>query len=310
MAFQPPTRPHTANPRVVLSSSFFPARPSSAASNRTKSSVSSTTGKGHGHAHRPSRDHEHEWEDAWDSGSDHEDLDHPGRTQSNTGTHGNGYSSVAIPIRSQSHNRQSSGSDAVAASWASGSYQHVAHRPPLAASKTFTEGTTPPPPGTATSPKIISTSVASGSRLPPGGAWEMVEPLQEEREIEMPVKVGKEAIRENVDDILKGQPLHRGRYGTQTESHQILYSCCHLCVSRLRLQRHLRRPLPTHLPSFHSCLRMRDLPHRPLALIKSPSLRYLTPPGHRRLGAQAERTVSIGNAVYGQSVDEKSSPRY
>ena len=46
---------------------------------------------------------------------------------------------------------------------------------------------------------------ASGSRLPPGGAWEIIEQVQEEKEAVIPAKVGKEAIRENVDDILKGQ---------------------------------------------------------------------------------------------------------
>lgn len=207
MAFQPPTRPHTANPRVVLNTSIFHPRPGSAASNRTTTSVSSANKKGHDR--QRSRDREHEWEDAWDSGSDHEDLDQPsGRTNGASAGNGGGRNVPApIPIRTQSHHRQDSGGSTVAASWASGSYQHVSHRPPLSASKTYTEGAPPPPPGTAihSEPMEASSTSASGSRLPPGGAWEIIEPVQEEKEVAIPAKVGKEAIRENVDDILKGQ---------------------------------------------------------------------------------------------------------
>lgn len=205
MPFQPPTRPHTANPRVVLNPSVFPARPSSAASNRTSSSLSTAAGKGTSQAQRRSKDREHEWEDAWDSGSDHEDHDQAGGAHPNKVSNGIGYGSVPIPIQSQNHQRQGSGSSVVAASWASGSYQHVSYRPPLSTSKTFTEGATPPPPGTTIYPDMSSASIPSGSRLPPGGAWELVDPVQEEQERPVPIKVGKEAIRENVDDILKGE---------------------------------------------------------------------------------------------------------
>lgn len=219
MAFQPPTRPHTANPRVVLNTSLFHPRPGSAASNRTTTSISSATHKGHDR--RKSRDREHEWEDAWDSGSDHEDLDQPsasgaGRTNGvGNQNRGNGHGPSPIPIRSQSHHRQDSGGSAVAASWASESYQHVSHRPPLSASKTYTEGAPPPPPGTAvhSEPMEPSSTSASGSRLPPGGAWEIIEPVQEEKVV-IPVKVGKEAIRENVDDILRGQ-FQVARWGSR-----------------------------------------------------------------------------------------------
>ena len=185
----------------MLNTSIFHPRPGSAASNRTTTSVSSTSKKGHDR--QKSRDREHEWEDAWDSGSDHEDLDQPsGRTN------GAGRNVPApIPIRTQSHHRQDSGGSAIAASWASGSYQHVSQRPPLSASKTYTEGAPPPPPGTAiqSEPMEADSMSASGSRLPPGGAWEIIEQVQEEKEAVIPAKVGKEAIRENVDDILKGQ---------------------------------------------------------------------------------------------------------
>lgn len=223
MAFQPPTRPHTANPRVVLNTSIFHPRPGSAASNRTTTSVSSANANTNkGHDRRKSRDREHEWEDAWDSGSDHDDLDQQpsasgnGRTNGAGNGQGRGHVPAPIPIRSQSHHRQDSGGSNIAASWASGSYQHVSHRPTLSASKTYTEGAPPPPPGTAvhSEPMEPSSTSASGSRLPPGGAWEIIEPVHEVKEVVVPVKVGKEAIRDNVDDILKGQSrLVVGEYG-------------------------------------------------------------------------------------------------
>jgi hypothetical protein len=49
------------------------------------------------------------------------------------------------------------------------------------------------------------TGEASGSRLPPGGAWELVDPVVEEQEIGLPVRAGKEAIREDANDILRGR---------------------------------------------------------------------------------------------------------
>lgn len=218
MAFQPPTRPHTANPRGVLNASIFHPRPGSAASNRTTASSSSHTTKGQGHARGRSRDREHEWEDAWDSGSDHEDLDRPLSSTSRLNGAGNGNGNhgvndpyaptgpAPIPIGggSHAHRRQDSGGSAVAASWASGSYQHVSHRPPLSTSKTFTEGAAPPPPGTGLTSEVVPERTSSGSRLPPGGAWEIVDSVNDESEMRIPIKVGKEAIRENVDDILKG----------------------------------------------------------------------------------------------------------
>jgi hypothetical protein len=189
MAFQPPTRPHSANPHITLNSSIF--RPSSAASNRTKASIPSPTRKTTGQSH--------EWEDAWDSGSDHDD-DQPSRSEV-----------APIPISNgngHGHQRQTSGSSVVAASWASGSYQHISHRPTLATSKTYTEGATPPPPGTA-SPTTMGE--ASGSKLPPGGAWELVDPVVEDAEDMPPIKAGKEAIREDANEILRGMSKHEAQ---------------------------------------------------------------------------------------------------
>lgn len=188
MPFQPPTRPHSANPHIILNSSIFP-RPSSAASNRTKSPTKR-------HLHRGS----HEWEDAWDSGSDNEDHDQP--------TPGLRNGAVPIPINGNGtgngHQRQSSNGSVVAASWASGSYQHISHRPAFNTSKTYTEGAIPPPPGTA-SLGDADQGKSSVSALPPGGAWELVDPVVEEEYSAPPPKAGKEAIREDADEILRGR---------------------------------------------------------------------------------------------------------
>jgi hypothetical protein len=97
----------------------------------------------------------------------------------------------------------------VAASWASGSYQHVSHRPSLATAKTYTEGAIPPAPGTATATGSFGNGESSGSKLPPGGAWELIDPVVEEDQVELPAKVGKEAIREDANDILRGRSRRR-----------------------------------------------------------------------------------------------------
>jgi len=96
----------------------------------------------------------------------------------------------------------------IAASWASTSYQHISapsppKRPGITTSKTYTDGAPPPAPGT-----VINGSNGLGgvARLPPGGAWEIVgtsDVREGEEEVEV-VKVGKEAVREDVEDILRG----------------------------------------------------------------------------------------------------------
>lgn len=202
MAFQPPTRPHSANPHIILNSSIFP-RPSSAASNRTKSSIPSPTKL------QSKNRRSHEWEDAWDSGSDHDD-DLPSLK-------GNGNGSVPIPINQSNngngHQREESTGSMVAASWAFGSYQHVSHRPVLNTSKTYTEGAIPPAPGTASPTTSKGFGESSGSKLPPGGAWELVDPVvDEEDEVVPPIRAGKEAIRDDVNDILRGRSLMVSEY--------------------------------------------------------------------------------------------------
>lgn len=188
MAFQPPTRPHSANPHIILNSSIFP-RPTSAASNRTKApSPTKLNSKNR---------RSHEWDDAWDSGSDHDNED------DGPGLKGIGPAPIPIRPNGNGHQRQSSTGSVVAASWASGSYQHISHRPALNTAKTYTEGATPPTPGTASPTTATGNGESSGSKLPPGGAWELVEPVVEEDEAPPP-RAGKEAIREDVDAILRG----------------------------------------------------------------------------------------------------------
>lgn len=185
---QPPTRPHSANPTSLNPSlSIFP-RPSSRPSVPRGASMSSF---GHG-----SKDAE-DWEDAWDSSSDKEDGGEP--------------RGVPMPMPRGTGKGRDDG-DGIAASWTSTSYSHVAYpnssptRPVLPQSKTFTEGVAPPTPGTSAMDGALRPYDhvhTGGSRLPPGGAWEIVEPeeiIEEEPEL---VKTGKEAVRVDVENILR-----------------------------------------------------------------------------------------------------------
>jgi hypothetical protein len=79
----------------------------------------------------------------------------------------------------------------------------------LNSSKTYTEGAIPPPPGTASPTTATGNADSSGSKLPPGGAWELVDPVVEEEEMVPPARAGKEAIREDANDILRGMMLFR-----------------------------------------------------------------------------------------------------
>ncbi|KAI9635757.1 rab-GTPase-TBC domain-containing protein [Dioszegia hungarica] len=177
MPFQPPTRPHSANPLAAL-----PAAP-------TFSRAASPT-------------RETDWEDAWDSSSDKEDHDEPGT--------GNGAPSRR---RTGDDRISSSTSSGVAAStsWSSG-FQHVEPpdsssppvivRPILSSAKTCTEGASLPAPG------LVMAAKAPGAKLPPGGAWELVDGAEAEPVVAIPVeKVGAEAVREDVEDVLRADPL-------------------------------------------------------------------------------------------------------
>jgi len=264
MAFQPPTRPHSANPHIILNSSIFP-RPSSAASTNIPSPT---------RLHSKNR-RSHEWEDAWDSGSDQEDD-----------------VTAPIPINKNGHRKQESTGSVVAASWASGSYQHVSHRPALTSSKTYTEGAMPPPPGTG-SPHATGQGESMESRLPPGGAWELVDPVVEDEA--PPVRSGKEAIREDVEAILRGM----WRVGSRADG-QILCNYYRLCISRPHHQH--QRP-QTRLRSFHS---LAPRYHRRQAL---PVCRSLSRLDLQHQSLWAGKRGSTGSAVYGQRGGGKSLPK-
>lgn len=185
---QPPTRPHSANPLTLNPSlSIFP-RPSSRPTIPRGASMSSF-----GLVTKDAED----WEDAWDSSSDKEDGGEPS----------------GMPMSMPGGGRKSrDDGEGIAASWASTSYTHVTYpnssptRPALPQSKTFTEGVAPPAPGTSAINGALRShghGHAGGSRLPPGGAWEIVEPEEIIEEEQEPIKTGKEAVRVDVENILR-----------------------------------------------------------------------------------------------------------
>ena len=211
MPFQPPTRPHSANPLASLYPSIFPRSATPASSSSVHPQPRSLRGVSGSLLGRMSR--EAEWEDAWDSSSDREDnVDHDDISLSSPPRPARG---VPIPPRSSTTELNVQ----VASSWASTSFQHVsppskpAHRPVLSPSKTYAEGMPMPAPGTTvsspTSPTRPTNGVATGSKLPPGGAWEVVESTEVKPDnVVHPVQVGKEAVRDDADEILKGWSMH------------------------------------------------------------------------------------------------------
>lgn len=68
------------------------------------------------------------------------------------------------------------------------------------AAKTYTEGAAPPEPGTAVNEQGSNTK----TKLPPGGAWEMVEPGEANDTPLRKQEAGPEVVRANVHDILTG----------------------------------------------------------------------------------------------------------
>ncbi|WVR03599.1 hypothetical protein IAU60_000591 [Kwoniella sp. DSM 27419] len=203
MPFQPPTRPHSANPHMNFNPHSMFTRASSSTSvykqNPIKSSSMSSFGKT-----------TEDWDDAWDSSSDKEDET---GVEGRAGQNGKQFKSMPIPTKNGPVEDDGTGA---ASSWASASFQHVTPpspaRPALVSSKTVTEGVVPPAPGTSSSvsPDRMKHSAVngSGSRLPPGGAWEIVETTEvTQEEVVVPEKVGKEAVREDVEDVVR-DPLH------------------------------------------------------------------------------------------------------
>lgn len=180
----PPTRPHSANPGIALNPSLFPH-----SSRPTAHRVASTSSF--------SFPREAEWEDAWDSSSDKEDGP----------THPHSPKGVSIPTKAN----KTESSVNVASSWAPTSYQHVSppQRLGIVNTNTYSEGATPPAPGTTTTTGLNGNGTGSGgAKLPPGGAWEIVETAEielKDDEVAAPVKVGTEAVRQDVEEILNGK---------------------------------------------------------------------------------------------------------
>ncbi|WRT63831.1 uncharacterized protein IL334_000756 [Kwoniella shivajii] len=261
MPFQPPTRPHSANPgmnpsifpRTVSSSSVYKHIPS----HQQQQHQQNSNQHQHQHQHQIQQHKSssmtsfgktsttEDWEDAWDSSSDKEDDIKATNTNitvnTNTSEPMEISKSVPIPVKIANNNNNysqyrngntngngefsftpgsGSGSDIisgsgdkeVSASWNSTSYHHVSPpspivRPSLLQAKTYTEGAIPPAPGTSIPDSYGGKSNGTGSKLPPGGAWEIVEPSEIREDIQqgdlpIPEKVGKEAVKDDVEDIL------------------------------------------------------------------------------------------------------------
>ncbi|WOO76910.1 GTPase-activating protein gyp1 [Vanrija pseudolonga] len=225
-AAAPPARPHSAHPYMMtLSTGLFrssshPTRPASG--NTTPQDENPPAGRS-----RRSRDAE--WDDAWDSSSDRSDDDErpaaPRFTPRRSTSTGASASSVPaatstnanaapIPIRRAAETEASpppagAGSGSISTSWVSASYHPTPARgtPPsgpatraLASSSGSQARVATPPPAEPHAP--------APTRLPPGGAWEIVETADAAEAPSTPTaKAGAEAVRADADDILR-DPLH------------------------------------------------------------------------------------------------------
>jgi len=218
MPLPPPTRPHSANPHQPLPAPLFPSSASSSQPSLHRgTSMSSYT-----------LPRETDWEDAWDSSSDKEDGGSAGKSSldlakgaitTNGVTKSSNSTTDPIPIR----NGAAEASSSVSGSWAS-SFQHVSHpssssphrNQPRVTNNKASPSTVSGQIGISPLPPISDTKPAGQSKLPPGGAWEIVEPSEvvEPAVIEVP-KVGKEAVRADIEDILRGKS-HSASHITQT----------------------------------------------------------------------------------------------
>lgn len=209
MPFQPPTRPHSTHPNPSLPTTILAHTNAGSQPNLLRgSSMSSFT-----------TPRETDWEDAWDSSSDREDNESIGKSSvdlaKSSPAVGPGRSTNSttdpIPIRN-GPGREASTS--VSGSWAS-SFQHVSHpssssphravptKPSTSKSSPSAIGSSLVP--TPTMPMSVLPDVGGKSKLPPGGAWEIVEPSEVIEPVPVEVKkVGKEALREDIEDILRG----------------------------------------------------------------------------------------------------------
>ncbi|ORX34797.1 rab-GTPase-TBC domain-domain-containing protein [Kockovaella imperatae] len=210
MPLQPPTRPHSANPHVSLRPSLFASNSESTFQRVTSQGPRHITTGGYRRHGR-----EGDWEDAWDSSSDTEaDIQQNNVEPRLTSTSSlDQTAEIPMPRRDDSTERNE---DVISSSWASASYHNIPtsptgtsspssiHRPQISSSKTYTDGATPPPPGTHVVGNVHKkTASGSKSSLPPGGAWEIVEPAELKEEAVEPKVAGKEAVRDDLEDILK-----------------------------------------------------------------------------------------------------------
>lgn len=229
----PPARPHSAHPHRALPTGLF--RQSSSPARRPASA--SGFGSSGNVTDRLSR--ETEWEDAWDSSSDKEDdasLNNVDLEQSRPSA--SVFSSSAalttaaaqpIPIASRrsAPSPPAAGSGSISTSWVSASFHPTpAHdTPPTAASAGSSAGVALGSSANSAAPttralahnttlSVDSPNADSSAhtkpispaptRLPPGGAWEIVEPADLAEPTAPQHPQGAEAVRSDADDVLRG----------------------------------------------------------------------------------------------------------
>ncbi|KAL1413223.1 GTPase-activating protein [Vanrija albida] len=220
-ASAPPARPHSAHPYMMtlntqlFRSSSHPTRPSSSAS---------TPQDEHPPASRSRRSRDAEWDDAWDSSSDRSDDDDDGKpaaarfnprrststsasTTSVPATSSNAHA-VPIPILRAEASPPPPAAGSISTSWVSASYHPTPARgtPPSGPAGRALASSSGSGARAATPP--TETHAPAPTRLPPGGAWEIVETADAAEAPSTPTsKAGAEAVRPDADDILR-DPLH------------------------------------------------------------------------------------------------------
>lgn len=200
----PPARPHSAHAYMAVPSTLFRT-----ASGRSGTSVRPPLG-GRPNSARGSLSsssiRQTEWEDAWDSSSDRDDDDDEPRTRA---------SAAPIPIRAAASpspppaGNSGTNSGSISASWVSASFHPTPAKgtPPVA-----NQGGQPVPRAViGASPPAVTESFENGAatpptKLPPGGAWEIVETAEaEEPQYHAGGAAGPEALRSDCDDVLRGE---------------------------------------------------------------------------------------------------------
>lgn len=205
----PPARPHSAHAYMPVSTSLFRT-----ASPRSGSSVRPTLG-GRATSARGSLSsnsiRQTEWEDAWDSSSDRDDDDDtaPSTTAS----------AAPIPIRAAARpspppSGNSGNSGSISTSWVSASYHPTPAKgtPPSVMASAHAGQPAPravvgaSPPTATEAPGENGAARPHPPKLPPGGAWEIVETAEAEESQFLPGEsAGSEALRSDCDEVLRGE---------------------------------------------------------------------------------------------------------